>query len=62
MNLFEQEDSRQYFERLKTDLKNAIQNLSDTEITSTNLDELTEYYKEKFYIDGDELVIKIVIL
>ena len=51
MNLFEQEDSRQYFERLKTDLKNAIQNLSDTEITSTNLDELTEYYKEKFYIE-----------
>lgn len=51
MNLFEQEDSRQYFERLKHDLKNTIQNLSDTEITSTNLEELTEYYRERFYIE-----------
>lgn len=51
MNLFEQEDSRQYFERLKNDLKNTIQNLSDTEITSTNLEKLTEYYREKFYIE-----------
>lgn len=51
MNLFEQEDSRQYFERLKHDLKNTIQNLSDTEITSTNLEELTECYRERFYIE-----------
>ena len=51
MNLFEQEESRTYFEKLKNELKITIKNLSDTQILTTDFNELTEYYKSKFYID-----------
>lgn len=51
MNLFEQEESRNYFEKLKNELKTAIKYLSDTQILTTNFDELIEYYKSNFYIE-----------
>ena len=51
MNLFEQEESTTYFEQLKNELKTAIKNLSDTQILTTDFNELTEYYKSKFYVE-----------
>lgn len=51
MNLFEQEESNAYFEKLKNELKISIKNLSDTQILTTNFNELIEYYKSKFYIE-----------
>lgn len=51
MNLFEQEESYSYFEKLKNELKSLITNLSDAQILTTNFEELVEYYKSKFYIE-----------
>ena len=51
MELFEQEESRLYFDKLKNDLKSTIQNLSDEQILTTNLEKLAEYYKSKFCIE-----------